>query len=415
MHSPDSKSTPHTSSGHSYAPQTGRRLKRAAVGIACVLTAGFVIVETLAVVHSRALAQDAHSAETVAHPVEVIRARPVGAARHFNLPGETMAWHTSTIYARVNGYVARWLVDIGDPVEKGQLLAVIDTPELDAQLAAARAQLKASQAQVLQRRAQAEVGKSTWERWRDSPAGVVSEQEREEKRADYQASDAQLKTAIAQAALDQAHVDQYTALAQFKQVRAPYDGRITQRFIDIGNLVTAGSTSATTPMYVMTQNDPMRVMVDVPQSVAGELVQDVLPVTVSGTSGAQSLSTTGKVARTADALNDRSRTLRVEVDIPNPQGHWLSGMYVNTAFDLPPRGRVEVPAAALLFRSGGTQVATVDDHSKVALRTVSIARDDGSMVELGEGVAPGERLILNLSSQIAEGDPVQVNTETHAP
>ena len=398
-----------------FAPGTDRKLKRGALTVAAVLAAGFVVVETISFLHNRSLARDVVASDAAARPVDVVRAAATGAVRHFSLPGETAAWYTSTLYARVNGYVAHWYVDIGDVVKKGQVLALIDTPELDAQLTAARAQLEASQAQVLVRRAEADVGKSTWERWRDSPPGVVSEQEREEKRAIYSSSDAQLKASIAQQALDQARVDQYAVLAQFKQVRAPYDGRITQRYIDIGNLVTAGSTSATTPLYVMTQNNPLRVMVDVPQSVAGELVQDSLPVTISGTGGSQALTATGKVTRTAGALNTQSRTMKVEVDIPNGDDHWLPGMYISAAFDLPPKGTVEVPAAALLFHAGSIQVATVDAHGKVALRNVTIARDDGSVVELGSGVEPGERLILNLSSQIEGGDTVQVNPERQQP
>ncbi len=157
--------------------------------------------------------------------------------------------------------------------------------------------------------------------------------------------------------LDQAHVDQYAALSAYKEVRAPFDGTITQRNIDIGNLVTAGSTSATTPLYVMTQNDPMRVMIEVPQSAATDLMQGRLPVTVTGTGGGQGLSYSGKVTRTAQALNAQARTLQVEVDVPNAGGHWVPGMYVTAGFDLPPRGLVQVPAAALLFRASGTQVA----------------------------------------------------------
>ena len=161
----------------------------------------------------------------------------------------------------------------------------------------------------------------------------------------------------------------------------------------------------------MTQNDPMRVMIEVPQSAADDLMQGQLPVTISGNGGGQALTYSGKVTRTAQALNAQARTLRVEVDIPNAAGHWVPGMYVNANFDLPPRGLVQVPAAALLFRATGTQVAMVDAAGHVAMRDVTIARDDGSMVELASGVHPGERLILNLSSQIDAGDPVVVNRQ----
>jgi RND family efflux transporter MFP subunit len=391
-----------------YAPDTARRLRKAGVVVACVLVVALLLVRIIGFFHEHALAAQARFATTTPHTVDVIIAAPVGAAQHFALPGQTAAWHSSTIYARVNGYVEKWFVDIGDHVRSGEIMATIDTPELDAELSAARAQMKTAQAQVEVRKAEAAFAKTTYDRWRDSPDGVVSAQEREEKQAAFGTANAQLQSAYAQVALDQAHVDQYAALSAYKQVRAPFDGTITQRNIDIGNLVTAGSTTATTPLYVMTQNDPMRVMIEVPQSAATDLMEGKLPVTVSGTGGGQALIYSGKVTRTAQALNAQARTLRVEVDIPNAAGHWVPGMYVTASFDLPPRGLVQVPAAALLFRATGTQVASVNDQGHIVMRDVAIARDDGSMVELSSGVHPGDKLVLNLSSQIDAGDPVEV-------
>jgi RND family efflux transporter MFP subunit len=287
-------------------------------------------------------------------------------------------------------------------------MALIETPDLDAQLAGARAQLQAAQAQVLVRRAQAEFAKSTYERWRDSPHGVVSEQEREQKHADFDSAEANLKSAEADVTVDQARVNQYVALSEFKQVTAPYDGVVSQRDIDIGNLVTAGSTSATTPLYVMTQNDPMRVFVDVPQSAAADLMEGRIPVNVH-VPGNAGRSYTGSVTRTSQAINQQARTLRVEVDIPNAQQSLVPGMYVKVGFDLQPKGLVQVPAAALVFRSGGPQVACVDKSNHVTFKDVTIARDDGNAVELGSGVSPGDQLVLNVSSQIGTGDLVQVN------
>jgi RND family efflux transporter MFP subunit len=330
------------------------------------------------------------------------------------LPGETAAWHASTIYARVDGYVAQWFVDIGDHVKSGQVLALIETPELDAQLAAARAQLQAAQAQVLVRQAEVQLGLTTYERWRDSPKGVVSEQEREEKKADYDSALARLKSAEADVALDAAQVNQYEALAAFKKVTAPYDGVITTRDIDIGNLVTAGSSSTTTPLYVMTQNDPIRIFVDAPQSAADDLLNNGAPVEVR-TAGGEARQYTGKVTRTSAAINPQARTLRVEVDIPNPKAEFVPGMYVKVGFGLPPRGLVQVPAAALLFRASGPEVAKVDAGGHISFRPVVIGRDDGSLVELSSGIAAGERLALNVSSQIGEGQLVHARSADSQP
>jgi RND family efflux transporter MFP subunit len=392
-----------------YAPDTALRLRKAGIILAASLVVALLLVRLVGFFHERTLAGQALTTTTAAHTVNVIAAAPVGSAQHFSLPGQTAAWHSSPLYPRVNGYVEKWLVDIGDHVHTGDILATIDTPELDAQLSQARAQLTAAQAQVEVRKAAAAFSKTTYERWRDSPTGVVSAQERDEKQASFAGSNAQLQEAEAQVALDRARVDQYSALSAYKQVRAPFEGTITQRNIDIGNLVTAGSTSATMPLYVMTQNDPMRVMIEVPQSAATDLMQGQLPVTITGAGGGLALTYSGKVARTAQALNAQARTLQVEVDIPNAAGHWVPGMYVNANFDLPPRGLVQVPAAALLFRAMGAQVATINDQGRVAMNDVVIARDDGNLVELSSGVKPGEKLILNLSSQISPGDPVRIS------
>jgi RND family efflux transporter MFP subunit len=397
-----------------YSADTGRGLRKAAGLFAGVLAVAFLLIVIINFLHERALGHQATSEANTPRLVDVVTALAVGAGQHFSLPAQTEAWNTSTIYARVDGYVGKWLVDIGDTVKQGQVLATIETPDLDAQLNAARAQLKASSAQILVRQAEAEFARTTYERWRDSPQGVVSEQEREEKHAAFDSANAQLKAAEAQEALDQAKVAQYQALFQFKEVRAPFNGTITQRLIDIGNLVTAGSTSSTTPLYVVTQNDPMRVMIDVPQSAAAELMQGRLPVTVSaGNDGV--LRYQGKVARTSESMNVQARTLRVEVDIPNAANKWVPGMYVNAGFDLPPRGQVQVSPAALLFRAAGAEVAMVDPQGRVVFHPVTIARDDGAAVELGSGVKPGDKLILNLSSQIAAGDPVQIGRTEDAP
>src|SRR6202044_63945 len=347
-----------------FQPGTGRTLKIGAGIAAGILVFCFCVVMLIRLVEAHSLRKGADAAYAAAPPVDVITAQPATVGQDLVLPGQTAAWYETTIYARVNGYVAKWLVDIGDHVQKGQLLATIETPELDAELSAARAQLKASEAQVAARRAEAEFSKTTNERWRDSPKGVVSDQERESKKADYESSEARLYAANAQVNLDKSKVDQYSALAEFKQVRAPFDGTITERKIDIGNLVTAGSGSTTTPLYRMAQTDPLRIFVDVPQSASGELMRPGVPAEIRAT-GAVGGVFSGKIVRSAESINAQARTMRVEVDMPNADHLLVPGMYVNVAFKLQPRGLVEVPAAALIFRASGTQVAQVDANDKV--------------------------------------------------
>jgi RND family efflux transporter MFP subunit len=392
----------------SFSPDTGRRTKRAVGFAAAILLICFAAVTTVHYFHADAVAKAGESAYDAPPPVDVFVAKPATTGQDLVLPGETAAWFETTIYARVNGYVAKWLVDIGDRVTKGQVLATIETPEVDAELQAARAQLKSSEAQVSARKAEAEFSRTTNERWRDSPKGVVSEQERESKKADYESSEARLYAANAQVNLDKSKVDQYIALSEFKQVKAPFDGSITERKIDVGNLVTAGSGSTTTPLYRMAQTDPLRIFVEVPQSASGELMKAGLPAEIRAT-GAVGDVFSGTIARSAESINVQARTMRVEVDMPNASHSLVSGMYVNVAFRLPPRGQVEVPAAALIFRAGGTQVARVDAGGKVQFKNVAIARDNGSLVELASGVEAGDKLVLNISSQIADGEQVAVN------
>lgn len=392
----------------SFEPGTGGRVKRAVIIAASILLLGFVAVRVARFFDERAVANAGEAAYTEPPPVDIVVARAVTGGQVLDLPGQTAAWYESTIYARVNGYVGAWRADIGDRVKKGQLLATIETPELDAELAAARSQLKTSEAQVVARQAETEFAKSTNERWRDAPKGVVSEQERESKKADYNSTTARLYAAQAQVAADKSRVDQYNALAAFKKVTAPFDGIVTERKIDLGNLVTAGSSTTTTPLYRVTQNDPLRVFVDVPQSAAQELVKPGVPAEVRA-SGSFAGVFPGKIARSAEAIDPQARTMRVEVDLPNPRGALVPGLYVDVAFRLEPKGLVEVPAAALTFRANGPQVARVDGAGKVEFVPVAIVRDNGNRVELGPSVRPGDRLVLNISSQIAPGEAVAVN------
>jgi RND family efflux transporter MFP subunit len=409
----DISRTEHDPVSTQFDADTGRRVKRSAAVVSGVLLTCFLVVVAIRFLDARALATASKTQSSTPYGVDVVVVQPATQGQDLVLPGQTAAWFETTIYARVSGYVAEWSVDIGDHVAKGQILATIETPELDAELAAAKAQLQASQAQAVARRAEAEFGKTTNERWRDSPKGVVSDQEREAKYADYKGAEARLYAAEAQVALDKSKVDQYRALAEFKQVKAPFDGTITERKIDIGNLVTAGSSSTTSPLYRISQTDPLRVFVDVPQASAGELMTVGVPAQIRAT-GSVSGTFAGKIARSAEAMNPQARTMRVEVDMPNAAHALLPGMYVNVAFSLRPRGLVEVPAAALSFRAQGPQVAVVDSRGKVQYSDVVIARDNGTLIELASGARAGDRLVLNISSQIQSGQQVTVNNSGEA-
>jgi RND family efflux transporter MFP subunit len=304
--------------------------------------------------------------------------------------------------------VAKWFVDIGDHVKAGQVLAVIDTPDLDAQLAAAKARLQVASAQVKVKQADAAFARSTYERWRDSPKGVVSEQEREDKKAGDAAAEAQLAAAKAEVELDQADVDRLSAFEQFKRVTAPYAGTIIERRIDIGNLVTAGSSSNTTPLYRLSQDDPIRVFVDVPQSVAADLMRPGVKAEITSDALAAGAALSGTITRTSSAIDPQARTFRAEIDVPNSDRRLVPGLYVKVAFQLSNANMSRVPAAALIFTASGPKVAVVAGDDTVRFRPVTIGRDDGDQVELSAGVADGDRLVLNISNQIADGEKVRI-------
>jgi RND family efflux transporter MFP subunit len=391
-----------------YSEGTGRRLKLFAAATAVLLLVAFLIMHLAKSHAARGLARDTNAFASAAPLVEVVIVRKAAEGRPLMLPGESAAWYESSIYARVSGYVATWVVDIGDHVQTGQLLATIETPELDADFLAAKAKLTAAGAQVKVRQAAAEFAESTYARWRDSPKGVVSEQERDDKRAGQASSTAELEAARAQVNLARADVERLAAFEQFKRVTAPYAGTITQRRIDIGNLVTAGSAASSTPLYRMAQDDPLRVFVNVPQSATSDLMKVGVPVAIT-TNDSAAQKVAGKITRTSSAIDPQSRTFRVEIDIANPGHTLVPGMYVDVGFLLDNSGMMQVPAAALVFHSGQPQVAAVNADGTVHLRNVTIGRDDGNTIELQSGVASGEHLVLNLSNQIVDGEKVRMS------
>jgi len=395
-----------------YSRTTGRRVHLAALVLVIALAAGFLVVFALRSRDATELARATEEARGTRVAVSATRVKAGAGTENVSLPGATAAWNETTIYARVNGYVAKWNADIGDLVRKGKVLAIIATPELDSELEAARARLRADRSEVKVREAALAFARTTYERWKDSPKGVVSDQEREAKKSDWESAVAQRHAADSRVDLDEAEVERLVSLTRFKEVTAPFDGTVTERRIDIGNLVTAGSTSNTSPLYKLTQDDPMRVFVDVPQALAGG-VSVGMAATVSLKEGT-GRKLQGRVTRTARSVDPVARTLKTEIDLPNTDGALVSGLYVQVEMGFPALDLMQIPAAAMIFRSGGPQVAVVAADGTVDFRSVQIARDQGGLLQLASGVAPGEVVALNLSSQIAAGDKVAVRLHDEA-
>jgi RND family efflux transporter MFP subunit len=400
---PDDESKAEKAIVHRVSTGTGWRLFRtAAIGVAALL-GGFIYT------HAERSQSDAELAEEAARTsAEVLTATSSDRLQTITLPGEAAAWDETTIYSRVNGYVSKWFVDIGDHVVAGESLATIETPELDAELVAAKAKLNVSVAQVAVKQSQADFAQITEARWRDSPKGVVSDEERDSKKAGKAEADANLNASRAQVQLEQAEVDRLTALTGFKTVKAPFAGTIVQRHINTGDLVTAGSTANTSSLYRLAQENPIRVFVHAPQSLASRLVENNATAEVAiGDQADSRLS--GKVSRTSRSLDANSRTLRTEIDLPNPKHVLLPGMYVRVALRIQGEETIQVPPAALQFRSGGPQVAVVDGEGNVEFRDVAIASDDGNLVAIRSGLNSGDRVIVNLSSQIVNGAKVKTH------
>ncbi len=320
-----------------------------------------------------------------------------------SLPGSIEALEETILYPRASGYVRRWLADIGDKVKENDLLAEIDTPELDQQLEQARAELARSQAALVQSQANHEFSAVNLERYQQlAPKGIASQQELDKQRAQSQVDEANVKVAKATIDAQQANIRRLLQMKSFSRVVAPFTGTVNARMIERGALVSPG-----TPLFKVSVNDPVRVIVRVPQDVATSMRVDApANVTVREYAGR---TFEGKVARTAAALDPASRTMTTEIRVPNPKSELLSGMYANVSLSLPsPRKLLEIPPTAVMEDARGVRVAVVDAASKIHFVPISIERDTGSSIEVASGLEGSERIVRLVSAEIVEGRSVDV-------
>ena len=342
--------------------------------------------------------------------VSVVLPQPEAHASQLILPGNVEAWYAAPIYARVSGYVKRWYFDYGAHVKKGQVLAVIETPDLDAQFAAAKATLNAARARVNVFKANMQFAQTTYARWRDSPQGVVSEQERESKKADYESAVARYDAAIADVRSDEGAVDRLQALERFRDITAPFDGVVTARNTDIGDLITAGSGGGAgdaPQLFKMADVHRMRVFVQVPQAMSGS----IQPGMTADLDLPQYPDRTFKavVATTAQAINPTARTLLVELHATNPNGLLQPGTYAEVHFNLPPNPHVlTIPTTALVFRESDLQVAVVGRDGRVELRQITLGRDLGNDVRVLRGLSLSDRVINNPPDSLVNGEVVRM-------
>src|SRR5712664_1392748 len=364
-----------------------------------VLTIALVVVGALLLsgIWSRVRARTSLSAETAQvalTAVSVVSPKQTAPAEEIILPGNVQPFITSPIYARTNGYLKKWYFDIGAHVKQGQLLAVIETPEVDQQLQQARSNLLTAQANL-------ELAAITKARYQGLlKSNAVSQQDVDNAVGSYNAN-----KAIVEA--DQAAVEQYTALVSFEKIYAPFDGVITARNTDIGDLINSGSNaSVKTDLFHIAQPGTLRVYVNVPEEYSrGIKVGMTADLALAEFPGR---TFQGKLVRTADAINMTTRTLLIEIDVANPTGTLLTGSYAEVHLKVPaPPSTFIIPVNTLIFRSEGLRVGIVKD-GKVALTAVTPGHDFGNQIEIVSGLKPSDQVIINPPDSIVTGQPVQI-------
>ncbi|HTZ71529.1 MAG TPA: efflux RND transporter periplasmic adaptor subunit [Acetobacteraceae bacterium] len=357
--------------------------------IAAIAAAAYGILSRRAADRNLAAWTDAQAVPTVsvAHPLTS------AASRSLTLPGDVQAFYDAPIYARVSGYLQAWYKDIGARVKSGEVLATIDTPDLDQELAQARADLASA-------RANSTLADLTAKRWHALLASnSVSQQSADEKEGNAAAA-----RAIVNA--QQAHVDRLLALTAFKKLVAPFDGVVTARNTDVGALINAGS-SAVEPLFKVADIHEMRVYVRVPQAYASELAKGMKAELTQPQYPGQIFPAV--LDTTSFSVTTASRTVLVELLAKNPDSKLWPGTYADVKFDLPPdRGVLRVPTSALIFRSHGAEIATIGAGDKIVMKPVSIGRNLGTEIEITAGLTPADNIITTPLDTLENGQKVVV-------
>lgn len=371
-----------------------KRARLVTIVVLLVLAAGAARTVISRVANAREL--QAGTAERAKVFVRVSPARSSAEGQTLALPGTLQGFVQSPISARSGGYLKRWYKDIGAEVKKGDLLAELDTPEIDQQLSQALAARQQAAASM-------ELARSSMARWEAlRKKDAVSQQELDERRSAFAQASSNLAAA-------DANVERLRQVEGFKRIVAPFAGIITRRNVDVGDLIDPGAGRA---LFVLSQTDPLRVYVNVPQSYAN-LVKPGQQVIITQAE-LRGRKFEGKVARTAGAIDPATRSMQIEVSLANADNALLPGAFVQVALPLKPSGALLVAADTLMFRRDGSLVAAVDEHNKVRLKPVKLGRNFGPTVEVLDGLNGDERLILNPSDSLAEGDQVEPTAEQPA-
>ncbi len=363
------------------------------------LTAAVVVIAVLAFGILSRVKAAAHlrtvTAQMAVPDVSVVQPKPAAPAQEIILPGNIQPLISSPVYARTDGYLKKWYFDIGAHVKAGQLLATIQAPEVDEQLAQARSTLATAEANLKL----AEITKTRYEAMFQKHA--VSQQDRDNAAGTYSANKAIVDAGMA-------NVRHYEALVSFEKMYAPFDGVITARNTDIGDLINAGSNAGPkTNLFNIAQTDTVRVYVNVPEEYSrgvkpGETTADIVLAEFPGQKFA------GRVVRTAEAINGTTRTLLTEIDLPNPGNTLLTGSYAEVHLHIPSQSPTFlIPVNTLIFRSQHLQVGVVR-NGKVELADLTPGHDFGSEIEVSAGLKPEDRVVVNPPDSLVSGQQVNV-------
>ncbi len=369
-----------------------RSLRRAGIGFAVAAIA--IVVWTLfsSRSHARKLGEDTEARAVVT--VATIQPQALANEAVLTLPGSVQAHTDAPIYARTNGYLRRWLVDIGAPVKAGQVLAEIDAPEVDQQL-------RGAEADVATAAAGAKIAGTTAARWRGlRDTDSVSAQDADEKISEADSANAKLQAA-------QAELQRLRELTGFKRIVAPFDGIVTARNTDVGDLISGGGTG--TALFRIADTRQLRLYVRVPQTYAAQLKIGLTATVDFPDRPGQHYS--ARLERTSNALDGTSRTLLAQLVVDNAKNELLPGAYAEVAFKLPPEAGVtalKLPANVLLAGADGLRVATVDASGKVEIKGVTLGRDFGSDIEILDGLTATDHVILSPPDSIVSGTKVHV-------
>jgi RND family efflux transporter MFP subunit len=388
----------------------GRFVALGAIVVVVALVAVYVIATLPRVAQQKRLKAAAQRAVDSPPRVTVVKAHREAGSTERSLPGNAQAYRETGLYARTTGYLHEWKADIGDRVTAGQLIATIDAPDLDDQLAQAEANLEQARATLKLNEANAVLAAKTMARYlalEKQNVGAIAELQIDEQQAMVLTSNQSVKAAQASIGVNESTVRMYQDLQKFEKIIAPYAGVITARNVDPGALVTADNPSAARELFHVMQIDPLRVFVDVPQTFATG-IKEGEPAEVYRPEDPGQLFH-GKVSRTANALDQNTRTLLTQIDVPNPKGALRPGMYLMVKFIAKREApSVIVPSAALVVTARGQiNVPVVDAENKVRYRHVQLGRDDGTSVEIVSGLNGDETVAVHPGDALVEGTTVE--------